>query len=356
MNKKIKIIIGSVAAIVVIVLAALTYMYFDGIKATSSKNEEIVVTISGGQSSVLTQLDEAGLLKNKTVASIYLKLNSYDFKANTYVLNKNMDLETICKTIETADFKYLLKDKFTVLDGTWIPEYADVVANKLNITKDEVLAKWNDKEYLQSLIKDYWFLDESILDEEIMFPLEGYLAPETYFITDQTPTIETITRMMLDQTDANLEPYKEKIENFKINNEKVSVHDFLTFASVVQCETLFAEDHAKIAGVFMHRLETGMKLQSDVTVNYVKQKRKVAVTLEDLKIDSKYNTYKYAGIPLGPISSISTDIIKSCVNYEKVDDLFFFAIKDGTVVYTKTYDEHLAKIAEAKANGQWLED
>lgn len=356
MNKKIKMIIAGVSVTVVIIFAVLAYMYFDGIKAPSSKEEEVVVVISGGPSSVLAQLDEAGLLKNKMVANIHLKLNSYNFKANTYVLNKNMDLESICKTIEKADFKYLLKDKFTVLEGSTIPEYADVVAKKLNLSQTDILKKWCDTEYLNTLVEKYWFLDESILEDGLMFPLEGYLAPETYFITEKEPSIESLTTMMLDQMDTNLTPYKDKIKEFKIKGEVVEMHDFLALASIVQCESLFPEDHSRIAGVFMHRLEKPMRLQSDVTVNYANQVTKVAVTYDDLNVDSKYNTYKYDGIPVGPISSVSVELIEACLNYEKTDYEYFFAIKDGTVVYTKSYDEHLAKIAEAKANGQWLED
>lgn len=356
MKKKMKIIIASSVAAIALAIAIVVYMYFDGIKEVSSKGEEVVVTISGGTSKVLDQLDKAGLIKSKTAASVYLKLNSYNFKANTYVLNKNMNLKTICQTIETADFKYLLKDKLTVLEGTTIPEYATVVGQKLNISQNDVLTKWCDKEYLSSLVKEYWFLDESVLEDGLLFPLEGYLAANTYFITDQIPTIESVTKLMLDQMDTNLTPYKQQIQDFKINGKTVSMHEFLTFCSVVECESLFEEDRAKIAGVFIHRLEIGMKLQSDVTVNYANQVTKVAVTYNDLEVDSKYNTYKYKGLPAGPISSVSNDIIKSCLSYEKTDALFFFAIKGGTVVYTNDYDEHLAKIKEAKANGQWLED
>ena len=69
------------------------FFYFNGQGAVSSKSEEVVVEISGSTSSVLNQLDKAGLLKSKTVASIYTKFNSYSFKANVYVLNKNMDFE-----------------------------------------------------------------------------------------------------------------------------------------------------------------------------------------------------------------------------------------------------------------------
>ena len=100
--------------------------------------------------------------------------------------------------------------------------------------------------------KNTWFLDESILGADIMFPLEGYFGPETYVITSKKTSIEDVTKMMLDQMDRNLSTYKDKISNFMISGNKVSMHQFLSLASVVQCESSGQkEDQAKIAGVFM---------------------------------------------------------------------------------------------------------
>lgn len=356
MSKKIKIVIGVIVLCLVVLVGSALYIYNDGQKAVSSKNEEVVVEISGNNGMVLNQLDAAGLLKNKMVANVYLKLNSYSFKANTYVLNKNMDLETIFSILETADFDHLLKTKFTVVEGTSIPVIANTIAESLGITSEEVLQKWCNTEYLTSLTNEYWFLDESILKDGLMFPLEGYLAAETYFVTEKEPSIESLTKLMLDQMDTNLTEYKDEIAKFTINGNPATMHEFLTFASIVQSESLLEEDHTKIAGVFMHRLESGMMLQSDVTVNYANQVTKVAVTYDDLDVDSKYNTYKYEGLPVGPIANVSKQLIEASLHYEKTDNLFFFAIKGGKVIYTKTYDEHLTEIAKAKADGLWLED
>lgn len=347
MKKIHKIIIAVVASMVIIVIG-LTFYYFNGQGAVSSKDEEVIVEISGSTSSVLTQLDKAGLIKNKTVASLYLKLNDYDFIANTYILNKNMDLETICKILE-GDKDYISTAKVTILDGDRIIDCANKVAKVLEIDSNDVLVKWSDPEYLNKLIEKYWFLDESILSSDIMFSLEGYFAPETYFIAATDPTIEDITEKMLDQMDKNLSKYQDQIEKFTINNNQVTMNQFLSFASVVQCEASGnKDDQEKIAGVFINRLEKPMRLQSDVTVNYANQVKTVAVTYKDLNVDSKYNTYKYDGLPVGPISMVSTDIIDSCLNYQDFDAMFFFALEDGTVIYSNTYEEHQKVVSENK--------
>lgn len=347
MNKTKKIIFGIIAGLAIIALS-LVFFYFNGQGAISSKSEEVVVEISGSTSSVLNQLDKAGLLKSKTVATIYAKLNSYDFKANVYVLNKNMDLNTIFTILE-GDIRYISAAKITILDGYRIPECADAVANGLEIDSTKVLEKWTDKEYLKTLIDKYWFLDDSIIGENIMFPLEGYLAPETYVITSKKTTVEDVTTMMLDQMEENLNKYKDKINAFTINGNNVSIHQFLSLASVVQCEAPGKkEDQAKIAGVFMQRLEKPMRLQSDATVNYANKNKTVAVTYNHLSVDSKYNTYKYSGLPVGPISTVSNGIIEACLDYQKSDNLFFFTSKDGTVFYSKTYEQHQQVVKENK--------
>ena len=359
--KKIKIVAISVGIICAIAIG-LIFFYFDGQRAVSSTSKEVEVEISGSTNAVLNQLDKAGLLKNKTVAMIYTKLNSYDFKANTYILNQNMDLKTILSILE-GDKEYISSNKITILEGYTIPESAKQVAkvanieiDKENLSDDEllelktqkVLETWANKEYLQTLIDKYWFLDQIILSDEIMFALEGYLAPDTYVITQKT-SIEDITTMMLDQMGKNLDVFRDELAQFKVNNVNLTVHQFLSLASIVQCEASKpSQDQAKIAGVFINRLEKPMRLQSDVTVNYANQMKTVAVTNKHLEVDSKYNTYKYDGLPIGPISSVSKEVIDSCLHYQKSEALFFFALEDGTIIYSNTYDEHQQVVKENK--------
>ena len=96
--------------------------------------------------------------------------------------------------------------------------------------------------------------------------------------------------MILDHTDKVLSKRKADIKS-----SNMTVHQFLTLSSVVENESLFEKDRAKIAGVFMNRLNKNMPLQSDITVLYALQEKRVAVTSADLQVDSKYNTYKKCG-------------------------------------------------------------
>ena len=291
---------------------------------------------------IINILDENGLVKNKTMAGIHVRIGRYDsLQANTYIFSKDMGLKEILTAINTGDFNYLSKNQITIIEGSTIPQAAESVGSKINVSADDLIALWSDSEYLQTLIDKYWFLTDDILQDGIMYPLEGYLYPETYIITDTNATAEEVTEMILDHTDSMLSQRRESIEA-----SGWTVHQFLSLASVVESESLFDEDRPKIAGVFINRLEAGMPLQSDITVLYALQEKKVDVTYADLEVDSPYNTYKYTGLPIGPVSAVSSRGMDDTLNYEGSDYLYFFAKEDGTVIYSKTYEEHEQAVSE----------
>ena len=340
-----KAIFIAIAAILVIAAVAAFFVYSGGLGAPDpSDDEPVTVEIPAGSGAlqIIDILDENGLIKNPTVARLHVRIGGYDsLQANTYIFSRDMDLKEILGAINTGDFTYLSKNLVTIVEGSTIPQAAQSVAEKLGYNSDDVLALWNDREYLNSLIDRYWFLTDEILKDGIKYPLEGYLYPETYIITDTDATLEEVTEMILDHTDAMLSERREDVEG-----TGYSVHQFLSLASVVESESLFREDRPKIAGVFINRLEKGMPLQSDITVLYALQEKRVDVTYADLEVESPYNTYKYAGLPIGPVCAVSGPAMDDTINYEPSDYLYFFAKEDGTVIYSETYEEHQKAVSE----------
>ena len=343
-SKQNKMIAAVVAALIIIVVCGLIF-YFSGIGAADKGNhEEVIVDIPNGTggSQIIEILDEQGFIKNKFCAKVHMKLGGYNsLQANSYVFTKNMSLKEILDAINTGDFNYLSKNAITIIEGSTVPMAAEAIAEKMPFTKEEILNKWSDTAYLNTLIDEYWFLTDEILQSGIMFPLEGYIYPETYFVTDKEPTIESITVMFLDKANEELTARKAKIDEYGM-----SVHELLSLASVVQNESLFEEDIPKIAGVFVNRLEEGMPLQSDITVLYALQEKRVDVTYADLEVDSPYNTYKYAGIPIGPVCGVAGYALDATLDYEESNYLYFFATKDGKVLYSKTLAEHEKTVNE----------
>jgi len=232
--------------------------------------------------------------------------------------------------------------KITIVEGTTLPQIADNLASILNRKPKAVLADINDESFIDSLIDKYSFLTKEIKRKEIQNPLEGYLYPDTYLF-EKDVTVEEIIIRALDSMDYYLSKNRASIKAMGW-----TYHEFLTMASIVERESFFDEDKPMIAGVFMNRLNIDMKLQSDVTVNYAWGRSGVDVKHSHLEIDSPYNTYKYSGLPIGPISTVSSVTMNSCLNYEKHDYLFFFGKEDGSVIYSETYEEHEKAVAENK--------
>lgn len=343
-NKKAAIAIIA-AAIAILILAVGFTVYSSGL-GPSDKTDDEPITVNipqgSGAMNIIDILDENGLIKNLTMAKIHMKIGGYDsLQANTYIFSKDMGLKEILKAIDTGDFNYLSKNQFTLVEGSTLPQYAAAIAEKLPFTEEEILSVWNDKTYLSNLIDKYWFLTDEILQNGIMYPLEGYLYPETYIITDENATIEEITDIILTMTDSKLSDRREDIKK-----SGRTIHEFLSLTSVVETESLFKKDRPIIAGVFINRLNEGMPLQSDITVLYALQEKRVDVTYKDIEVESKYNTYKYTGLPVGPVCSPSAPAMDDVLNYEKSDYLFFFAKEDGEVIYSKTFEEHQKAVDE----------
>lgn len=342
--KKSRLIIILLIAVAVLAAAGF-FFYSSGIVAADPDDDELVaVSIPDGSSAsaIIDILDENGLIKNKIMAKIHIRIGGYDsLQANSYLFRKNMDLTEIMKAINTGDFEYLSKNAFTIIEGATIPQAAESISENMPFTAEELIKKWNDRTYLKKLIEKYWFLSEEILKDEIMYSLEGYIYPETYIVTSEEPTPEEVTDIILSMTDKVLSERKDEIAAMDM-----TVHEFLSLAAVVENESLFEKDRPVIAGVFINRLKKDMPLQSDITVLYALQEKRVNVTYKDLEVDSAYNTYMYAGLPVGPVCSPSAPAMDDLLHYEKSDYLYFFATEDGKVIYSKTLAEHEKAVNE----------
>lgn len=330
--------------LILAVLVAAGGYYTMGLRAVDpSSEEEIVVEIPSGSgaSAIVDILDDAGLVRNRLCAKINSRIGHYtNLQANTYVLSPSMSFQEMMKIINTGDFEYISKETIEVKDGARLQQVAEAMADKLPYSADEIMERWSDKEYLNELIDRYWFLTDDILDEDVMYPLEGYLYADTYFVTSDSEDIDGFTEMCLDRMDSVLSERKSDIEA-----SGFSVHEILTLASIVTKEAM-AEDQAGVAGVFMNRLDQGMTLGSDVTVCYIFQEDRVDLKQSQLDSTNPYNTRKFAGLPPGPICQIVTDALDATLNYEKHDYLFFIADEDGIVRYSTDEAGHESNIEE----------
>ena len=334
-------------ALLILVLAVLVgaggYYTLGLMPVDSESDEKVIVEIPNGSgaSAIVEILDDAGLVKNKFCAKVNSRIGGYNsLKANTYILSPSMSFKEIMHVINTEDFEYISKESIEVKDGARLQQVAEAMAEQLPYTADEILEKWSDKKYLNQLIERYWFLTDDILDKDIMYPLEGYLYADTYFVTSDNSDIEGFTEMCLDRMDEVLSERRSEIEA-----SGFSVHELLTLTSIVTKEAT-AEDQAGVAGVFMNRLDKGMSLGSDVTVCYIFQEDRVDLKVSQLESTNPYNTRKFAGLPPGPICQVVADAIDATLNYEKHNYLFFIADEQGIVRYSEDEAGHESNINE----------
>lgn len=336
---KIKVIL-IILIVLVVGLSGGILFYLSGIGAVDPDNNEDVsveVPSGSGASAIVTILDDAGLVKNTTCAKINARVGGYDsLQANTYIFNKSMTFPEMMEAINTGDFEYLSKTSFQLKEGYRLTQCAEALAEVTPFSKKEIMAKWDDEEYVKTLIDEYWFLTDAVLDKDVMHPLEGYLFPDTYFITESDPSIDSLTRLALDEMDTVLTERKSQIKE-----SGFSVHEFLTLASIVTKEGCATdEDAAHISGVFINRLNKDMSLGSDVTVCYIFDEDRVDLKVSQLDSDSPYNSRKFEGLIPGPICTVPVIAMDGVLNYQETSDLFFYAGPDGTIYYAETDEEH----------------
>ena len=239
----------------------------------------------------------------------------------------------------------------TFKEGERLTDYAEVISVGTNHTYEEVIAKLNDKTYLNELINKYWFLTNDILNEDIYYPLEGYLSPNTYHFKDKDVEIEDIMTKILDQEEKELEKYKTSLTT-------ENVHKILTMASVVELEGTNSENKKMITGIFYNRINSGFNMGSDVTTYYALQRPMTTdLTSQQFATVNPYNTRSTTMIgklPVGPISNPSDESIDATINYTDNDYLFFVADKKGRIYYSRTNAEHEKTIKKIKDEGNWI--
>lgn len=315
------------------------------------KNIEVVIP-SGSSSVEITKiLKSKDLIKNEFVFKMYLKVKrANSLKATVYQMNKTMNVETIVKMLEKGNSYNPDQIKITFKEGKRITDYATLIATSTNRSYEEVIEQFNNRDNLNSFINKYWFLTEDILNTNIYYPLEGYLAPETYYFENKDVSVSTIIDTLLKQTEANLEKYRSKIQD--------NISYYMTMASIVELEGTNSTNRKMIVGIFQNRLASGMNMGSDVTTYYALQKPMTSdLTTEEFNVSNLYNTRgpnMIGKMPVGPICNFSMSSLEASVNPTSNDYLFFVADKNGEVYYTKTNKEHEAVINEIKEKGDWI--
>jgi UPF0755 protein len=210
----------------------------------------------------------------------------------------------------------------TIPEGYAIADIAPLLARTLGVEEDSVLAATRD----------------STLREKLDVPtptLEGYLFPDTYSFPDGTTGRAAVEAMV-----RRFEQVWQPEWNEKLQQMALSRHDIMTLASIVEKEAKLPAERPVIAAVYLNRLRIGMRLQADPTVQYALGRHASRLFYKDLRVDSPYNTYKYPGLPPGPIASPGEASIEAALYPANVPYLYFVAHPDGHHEFRQTFSEH----------------
>ena len=351
-NKKIVLII---IAIIFVIIASIFGILFYFCSPVSKNYEEHNIVVPSGSSlgDIANILKKAGLIRNENVFKIYLKIKKVNnVYAAAYYLSPSMNIQEIVKTLESGGHNES-EITITFKEGINMRKVAQIIADNTNNTYEDVMNTLADKEYINSLIKKYWFLTDEITNSSIYYPLEGYLFPDTYRISSKDASVKEIFEIMLDEMNNVLNNYKEDIDK---NN--YTIHQILTMASVTQSEGLNEEDFKKIASVFYNRMNDKMALGSCTTSYYgVKKEMTDELYLSDINAINSYNTRGNFPVlfPIGPISNPGLKAIEAVVKPIATDYYYFVSDKNHKLYFTKTNNEHEAMIEELQEKGLWYE-
>lgn len=356
MKKSLIFIIITLILIIVVGIVGVILFYNTSLKAVSTESSPVTIEIKSGSTAtdIAKTLKENDLIKNSLVFKLYTKLNNVTgMQAGTYKLNKNMNVEEIADALQKGTDYFPDELNITFLEGKNMRWIAKTIADNTNNTEDDVYTQLADKSYIESLIQKYWFLTEEVLDENIYYPLEGYLFPDTYSFQNKDVTVDEIFTSMLDEMQKKLEDFKDEIQT-----SGYSVHKLLTISSIVECEASKVEDRAGVASVIYNRIKNNLPIGSDVTTYYA---IKVDMSERDLyqsELD-KYNPYNTRGprmngkLPIGPISTVSIDSIKAALEPENTNNLYFVADKNGKIYFAQTEQGHNENIRKLQSQGLW---
>ena len=301
------------------------------------------VTIEQGDSlgKVAGKLKKAGLIDCKLFFMMYGTVTGAMDKIDpgTYELNTDMDYRSLVGQMYDPDILRREQEGLvliTIPEGYTVAQIIDLLAENGVSTKEEL----EDAAANFDFGEEYSFIDNDLMGQ--VNRLEGYLFPDTYEFSKEKSAVFAMDTMLTNFVSRTSELMDA------INSSSYNLREIITLASVIEKEAIGDdEERANIASVFYNRLnggndEVGNVLQSDATIYYALRVMGLDDSQFSTDLDSPYNTYKYGGLPAGPICNPSLSAIRAAI-YPNDTDYYYFAYgKDGVSHFFRTYNEHLA--------------
>jgi UPF0755 protein len=299
---------------------------------SNEKNVRVVIPRGANLGVAAESLQKAHVVSNATAFRFYAMFKGGDrsIKAGTYVLKPGLSWGDVLDILRGGKS---VERRITIPEGWSLEQIVPQLARVLDAPVDSIEAAVRDTALLHVL--------------DIPTPtLEGYLFPDTYVFPEGT-TPRAAVKLMVGRFQQVWQPAWDTT----LQQRAMSRNDIMALAAIVEKEARLPEERPVIAAVYMNRIKAGMLLQADPTVQYAIGHHVARVLYKHLEIDSPYNTYKYKGLPPGPIASPGKPSIIAALNPASVPYRYFVAHPDGHHQFTTDFAAH--SIAVKQARREW---
>ena len=289
----------------------------------------VTVPVGATMQSAADSLASAGVVGSPKAFRLYAKLRRGDrtIRAGTYELRKDASWSSVLASLRSGKG---IVNTVTVPEGFTLAQTEAILASKLSLPIDSIRAATRDSALLQRL--------------RVSRPdLEGYLFPDTYFFPPGT-TARAAVQAMARRFEQQWKPeWTARLDTFAISR-----HEVVTLASIVEKEAKLPQERPIIASVYWNRLRRGMLLQADPTVQYALPEYQTRLLYRHLAVRSPYNTYRYTGLPPGPIAAPGEASIVATLYPADTKFLYFVAYPDGHHEFRVTAAEHEKAVVAAR--------
>lgn len=318
------------AALLVVVAAWAVYTVFRPYQGFSGTAQFVLIPPGASAGAIGQALEANGVVASARLFWITTRIQGQAgrLQAGEYRFDRPSRLIDVATKIATGQ---VYRRRVTIPEGLTMDEIASLLEAAAFGDKQTWLAEMSRKELVDDL-------------DRRASSLEGYLFPETYDYTRQTGPAQMIEKMV-----ANFRRKFSDKEHSRASQLGMTVREVITLASLIEKETGQASERPLVSAVFHNRLKRGMLLQCDPTVIYAVKRVKAydnVVNQSDLELDSPYNTYKYRGLPPGPIANPGSDSIQAALYPDAADYLYFVSRNDGTHLFSKGLGEHQLRVQQ----------
>jgi len=323
-------------SLIVLIAAISFWLIFLPLEPSSEKEVIFIVAKGEGSKDIALNLAKENLIRCATTFRVYVLVKGVagDLKAGQYLLSPSMNIPQIAEKLFKGG---IIKEKITIIEGWSLKTIGFYFEDR---------GMWPAEEVWQMAARDFSDQFDFLKDKPENLGLEGYLFPDTYEIM-KNESLENVVKRMLSNFDRKIAPYRNEV-----SGSGLTLFEIVTMASLIEKEVRDPEDKKLVSGILWKRLEANIPLQVDATTAYIlgrenwtfyEMRKEIALARD---IDSPYNTYKYQGLPPGPISNPGLESIIATIYPVESDYWYYLSTPEGETIFSETLEEH--NLAKAK--------